>query len=255
MPDAMRAARALARATSIARGTPDFLIIGGIRCGTTSMSRYLDQHPHVVAPENEIHYFDWRYDRGEGWYRSWFPMRNGVTLGEASPTYLMSPVVPERVASRLPEAKLIVLLRDPVERAISHFSLRKGKGAEPASDLGTALDDEERRTTTSARNHDGARRLDAYLEQGSYIIGLRRWFAHFPRDRFLLIDSSSMYRDPPSVYGQTLDFLGLPSYRPLFEVHNASDRIEVDPVVVERLRSYYRPLNEELYRETGIDLR
>src|SRR5579885_2674785 len=119
--------------TSSIRLLPDFIIIGTQRGGTTSLYAYLGQHPQIApAVIKEVHFFDNNYERGVGWYRTQFPFlieksiaknigqQNFIT-GEASPYYLFHPHVPERAAKVVPGAKLIVLLRNPIDRAYSHY--------------------------------------------------------------------------------------------------------------------------------------
>ena len=119
--------RVARRASADLRALPDFVIIGAQKAGTTSLWRYLVEHPQIVGPtEKEIHFFDARFDRGARWYRARFPLRASLRRGarltfEASPYYLAHPFVPARVRAMLPDAKLVVLLRDPVERAWSHY--------------------------------------------------------------------------------------------------------------------------------------
>src|SRR5690242_8679107 len=102
---------------------PHFLIIGAQRCGTTSLFEYLANHPEIVPPSvKKIHFFDSEYEKGEAWYRARFPvLENGFITGEATPYYLFHPRVPKRVRNWNPNVKLIVLLRNPVDRAYSHF--------------------------------------------------------------------------------------------------------------------------------------
>src|SRR5215470_750369 len=134
----VRSARfAARRATASARALPDFLIIGAQKAGTTSLYAYLTAHRDVrPAGRKEVHYFDLGFtagaELGEGWYRSMFPLRARLALdgrrtgrpvrtGEASPYYLFHPAAPQRAAALVPEARLLVLVRDPVERAWSHY--------------------------------------------------------------------------------------------------------------------------------------
>ncbi len=251
-----RARRAFEQATASVRQLPEFLIIGGIRCGTTSMVKYLGDHPAVGIPPDgrELHFFDRHFDRGPTWYRSWFPHNGSTknTSGESSPTYLMEPVVPERVANLLPDVRLIVLLRDPVERAASHFSLRRGKGSEPEATLAAALKDEERRLEESVRHSGKDRKIECYFEQGSYVIGLRSWAQHFSKDQMLILNSADLFTDPGAVYDRTLSFLGLGPHRPDFVVHNSAPRLDLDDDTIADLRERYRPLNSELEAEYGV---
>lgn len=251
-----RVQRAFGRATASLRQLPQFLIIGGIRCGTMSMIEYLGDHPSVGTPPtgSELHFFDRHLDRGTNWYRAWFPFRGSTedTCGESSPSYLIESGVPERVASLLPDVRLIVLLRDPVERAASHFSLRRRGGFEPEETLAAALEDEERRLQRDSHRAGRGEIIDCYFEQGSYVKGLRRWSEHFEREQMLIVNSADMFADPAAVYDQTLSFLGLGPHRPDFVVHNSTPRLTVEDETLTNLRERYRPLNAELEAEYGI---
>jgi hypothetical protein len=248
-----RSTRSFAQATGPLRKLPDFLIIGGARCGTNSLLHYLGDHPEIATlPSKEIHFFDRHFDRGINWYRSWFPFKSPKKTGESSPSYLMDPIVPELVANTLPDVKLIVLLRDPVERAASHYSLRKGKGSEPEETLAAALEDEERRLQGSSRHPGVGGLIDCYFEYGSYVKGLRKWLEHFDRSSFLILKSEDLFSNPEPAYDQVLSFLGLSPHRPEFVVHNSTPRLTVEDETLANLRERYRPLNAELEAEFGI---
>ncbi|MCI5147305.1 MAG: sulfotransferase, partial [Candidatus Electrothrix sp. AR3] len=111
--------------TARLRPLPNFLVIGAQKSGTTSLFHYICQHPQVFENKSkEIHFFDHNYHCGANWYRSHFPlagklMRNRC-LGEATPYYLCHPHAPSHIFDLLPRVKIIAILRDPVERAISH---------------------------------------------------------------------------------------------------------------------------------------
>src|SRR5580692_9445955 len=115
---------------------PGFLIVGAQRCGTTSMYRALSEHPEVrkAVLHKGVHYFDMNYGRGLGWYRAHFPLaRGGGVTFESSPYYLFHPLAAERIAADLPGVKLIVLVRDPVERAYSAYTHERARGFETES--------------------------------------------------------------------------------------------------------------------------
>ena len=157
---AKRAVREVGLATSPWRIDPDFLLIGAKRGGTTSLSRYLAEHPDVLDlfPRAEkikgLYYFDEQYPRGDRWYRSHFPTRAQRALrsragaparvGEASPYYLYHPLAPTRAAAAVPDARILVVLRDPVERAYSHWKERRSNDGDPL-DFAAAIDAEEGR--------------------------------------------------------------------------------------------------------------
>lgn len=217
--------RLLARSTGRVRRGPDFLIIGTQRGGTTSLYHYLAQHPAVVpSARKEVHYFDLQYHRGDAWYRSHFPLRDpfhrpGLVSGEASPYYLFHPLVPARVAASHPGVRLIVLLRDPVDRAISHHEHERAKGRESLP-LAEALEAEPDRIDAGVRQRvqagieEPAHRRFSYVARGRYAEQLERWFAHFPRDRFLILRSESLFTDPARTVDEVTTFLGLRPHPP-----------------------------------------
>lgn len=255
-----KAVRTIQRASAPMRPLPGFLIIGGIRCGTTSMIRYLGDHPDIGIPfTKEVHYYDWHYERGESWYRSWFPVpvkgRPGLA-GESSPSYLMNPTVPERVAASIPDVKLIVLLRNPADRVISHYQYRKNRGMEQASTLESALADEPQRIQLRhERNGRTAGRLDCYFDQGSYVNGLRRWMDSFPSEQFHVLRSEDLFSDTATAHKGVLDFLEIETLeREEYPVHNSADYDTREHPVRAALVERYAPLNQELYQLIGRDM-
>src|SRR2546423_14798695 len=135
------------RATSFARPLPSFLILGAQKAGTTALYAYLRWHPGVTGPAwKEVSYFDRHYRRGVHWYRGHFPLRPGDRLvGEARPGDPLHPLPPERVRATVPDAKLIALLRDPVDRALSHYHHEVALGREPPT-FEEAIEAEPERT-------------------------------------------------------------------------------------------------------------
>lgn len=237
VPEALRWRLVLARLharrlTASGRVLPDLLVIGAQRSGTSSLYRYLGAHPNVVAPvRKEVGYFTRRYSAGECWYRAHFPLaaRGHVVraLGgrrplafEATPDYLVHPLAAERAASLLPEAKVVVLLRDPVERAFSHYRHMVRLGFETLP-LEAALDQESERLADDLLRLEREPGYDpkqllrfSYMTRGLYAVQLRRWLAHYPADRLLVLDSAELFSRPGEVYGELLRFLGLPSWAP-----------------------------------------
>lgn len=228
-------------ATSGLRVLPDFIIAGAMKAGTTSLYRYLCAHPDVIpAARKEVHYFDVHYARGASWYRSMFPTaahrdllarRHGrpVVTGEASPYYLFHPLAAPRAAALVPRAKVLVLLRDPVERAWSHYRHEVRAGREPLG-FEQALDAEPQRLAGAEEllRHGGPsavspeHRCHSYVARGRYAGQLRRWFDAFGREQVLVLRSEDLLHKPDTVWQQVQDFLGLvPARPPVFEVHNA----------------------------------
>lgn len=264
-------------ATNSMRLAPDFMIIGTQRGGTTSLYNYLSEH-HSIAPASmkEVHFFDNNFEKGLPWYRAQFPpafqkhfseniRRRGFVTGEASPYYLFHPHVPKRAAAIVPHTKLIVLLRNPVERAYSQYFHEVELGHEHLS-FEEALAQEE------ARTHEEEARILAheqyysynhqhytYLARGLYIDQLQRWMALFPREQFLIIKSEDFYTHPDAVLSKTLAFLNISQQskqrEKIYRQYNNSKypQARLDPHLRKQLVAYYEPYNARLYEFLGLD--
>ena len=232
------------------RALPDAMIIGAMKCGTSSLHNYLAQHPGVIAPlRKEVHYFDLHYDEGELWYRANFARSGepGLNL-DSSPYYLAHPLAPQRAHALVPNARLIVLLRDPVRRAYSHYWHERDKqretlpfeeaiAAEP-----TRLGDDEQRLARGEIRHSRAHQHFGYLARGRYAEQLERWWQVYPREQTLVLRFEDLAREPMSVLGRTLDFLGLPRVeRVRLEARNVRKYPPMDPTTADRLRDYFAP--------------
>jgi hypothetical protein len=231
-----RSLRAYGRLTAGRRPLPDFMIIGAKRGGTTSLYNYLLEHPQVAPlfPARQhikgVRFFDMNFHRGLGWYRSHFPTAAqrrrregrtgpGVVAGEASPYYLFHPLAAERASRTVPEARIIVLLRDPVERAYSHYKERLRHGAEPCRSFEEAIGreaerlwGEEERIVADPTYQSLAHEHHSYLAQGRYLDMLPRWLERFPREQVLIMASEDLYADPQAALDRVLAFLGLPAW-------------------------------------------
>lgn len=249
---------------------PDYLIIGAQRAGTSSLYSYLWAHPLVgKASTKELHFFDVRYDRGLAWYRRQFPtifareharLRHGSPLvtGEASPYYLFHPAVPDRVARDLPRVKLVVLLRDPVARAYSHYNHVRRRGFEPLSfEEAIELEHERVGHDPDAAEGDGSRahRRFSYLTRGLYAEQLERWSSRFPRDQMLVLCAEDLFENPAAVVAEVYEFLGLPPFAAgKYRRYNAAKYPDLAPGTRSLLADYYREPNQRLYEYLGRDL-
>jgi hypothetical protein len=201
---------------------PRGLIIGTQRGGTSSLYRYLSDHPGVASPlRKEVEYFSRNYGRRQRWYRAHFTFAPSRRFSfEATPDYLLHPLVPSRVAAGLPEVRCVVLLRDPVERAYSHFRHMTRLGYE-TEDFEDALAAEDGRIQPDLERlaedplYDPKELLRySYVARGRYAEHLSRWFEVLPRDRFLIIRSEDFYADTPRWFGEITQFFGLADWQP-----------------------------------------
>ena len=208
------------RLTARRRPLPDFLVIGAQKAGTTALYAYLRWHPGITGPSwKEVSFFDRHWWRGEAWYRGQFPLRAGERLvGEASPSYLFHPLAPGRARSLVPDAKLIALLRDPVDRAYSQYQHEVALGREPLSfeDALAAEDDrlagEVERLTEDPRAFSRAWWDHTYAARGRYAEQLERWLAVFPREQLLVVPTEELGERPAETYASILAFLGAEPY-------------------------------------------
>lgn len=254
------------RLTSGLRASPDFIIIGAQKGGTTSLYRYLSLHPRVVAAHvKEVHYFDLNLARGASWYLSNFPYRstlgegaNRRLTGEASPYYLFHPQCAARIRDALPEVALIALLRDPVARALSHYNHNLRNKRETRS-FAQALDEEDglldaelRRMQSDSRYESYALQHFSYKARGRYAEQLERYFEKFGRERVLVLRSEDLFSDPQRVLDTTLDHLGLESMKlDEFEQRNKGRYRRDEDATLAGLRAYFTPHNERLARLLG----
>ena len=269
-------------ATRRARIFPGFIIIGTQRAGTTSLFYYLRRHPDVRRPSSgdgsvdwpkELHFFDERYHRGLDWYRTFFPLAversiarvrgRDVVAGEATPYYLFHPLVPERVAASLPDVRLIALLRDPIERAYSHYQLMVRTGREKLSFEDAVAAEEERlagedlsadtwvTTKFGARTHREHRHR-AYINRGLYAEQLERWYGYFPRDQLMVIRAEEFLERPAEIYAAVLRFLGLRPWEPKdFVTRNRGSYAPIDPELRTHLDERFAEPNARLVALLG----
>ncbi|WP_418276069.1 sulfotransferase family protein [Isoptericola jiangsuensis] len=254
------------RLTSELRVTPDFLIVGAQRAGTTSLYKSLVQHPDVLPAglHKGVHYYDTGYRRGWAWYRGHFPLRTTVRrherrtgqrpiTGEASPYYMFHPLVAERIASSLPEVRVIVMLRDPVERAYSAYTHESARGFETES-FDRALELEPARLAGTAdafaadpHHQSLAHQHNAYLARGQYVDQLERLEKAIGRDRMLVIDSDELFADFAPQFRAVTDFLGVRPWLPEeFKQRNSRPRRALEGAARERIEQHFLPYDQRL---------
>lgn len=269
---------------------PRFLIIGAQKAGTTALYYYLSEHPNLIpSSEKEIEFFtpelydDWpehpyhlilcsrtgthfcdpqTYRKAAAWYHSHFPLphelgRHRMTY-EATPEYLYYPEATERIFKYDPKIKLIVLLRDPVERAFSAWSMYCSFGEGDYRPLIYAPRRETRGFDESVR--DELNEIQSckttlepgYVRRGLYYEQLLRYFKFFQYEQLLILDSYELKGNTSGVVEQTINFLGLPEYRHQGEwppIHvGRYEKTQIPSATVRLLREFYKPYNEKLYQ-------
>ena len=217
---------------------PDFLGLGTQKGGTTTLHRLLGEHPNIYLPAcKEVHFFDQNYGAGEGWYREHFQgAQPSQRCGDITPFYLFHPDVPRRIHQQLPKARLIVLLRDPVERAISQVFHAQRLGFEPLP-VDEALAAEQDRL---AKGDPYSFQKHSYLSRSRYLEQLDRYEALFPREQLLIIRSEDLFTTPQRIWLELLNFLQLRSiaWPGALPRANAGDGLgeRVDPALRQQLR-------------------
>jgi hypothetical protein len=263
------AVRVAARRNRADRPLPDFLILGAQKAGTSSLYARLATHPRVVpALRKEVHYFDTgpadRPDR----YRAFFPtadervavehdLGSPVLTGEATPYYLSHPAAPARARSVVPDARLIAVLRDPVARAVSgyHHAVRFGNERRPIEVALDPANEERLANVADDAWYDDASspaRLRGYFARGRYVEQLERWWAHYPREQLLVVETARLRAG--DAHAQVLQFLGLDESTAAAATPDRNVGSYAPPplAVTDRLAAYFAPHNEQLFTLLGV---
>lgn len=244
---------------------PDFIIIGAQKCGTTSLYNYLIQHPQIApAATKEVHFFDLNFEKGRDWYLEQFPElganQDKTITGEASPYYIFHPLVPQRIYQMLPQVKLIVLLRNPVARAISHYYHEVRLGYETLS-LEDAIANEPIRLQGEAEKLLAGQiersfnyQHYSYLSRGLYFEQLKAWMRFFPKEQLLILKSEELDSQPSAILNQVFDFLDV-SECPLPEYgrYNTGEYPSISEALNQQLTDYFQPHNRRLEEYLGRD--
>jgi hypothetical protein len=246
---------------------PDFVIIGAQKSGTTSLYHLLARHPYVEpAATKELHYFDGLLGEGVEWYRRCFPAprwkdgRRTIT-GEATPYYLFHPHAARRMAEVIPQARLIALLRNPVDRAYSHYHQVAKRGFEPLGFEDAIEAEEERLRVEKARMLEDEHYASfsyqrfSYLSRGIYVDQLLHWSKYFSDEQMLVLKSEDFFERTPETLKLVLDFLRLPEWEPESpEVRKRGEyQQQMNPATRKRLEEFFEPHNHRLYEYLGRD--
>lgn len=243
--------------TSNSRVLPDFLVLGAMKAGSTTFHQYIINHPNVIpASIKEVHYFDYYYG-SNAWYRSNFPKKdemkkNGISYltGEATPQYLFHPLAPKRVFELIPKVKLIAVLRNPIDRAFSHYNHNVRNGTESLS-FEDAIFHREKKLNQENKNLLSNNDYDVvfferynYLNLGKYAEQLSEWFKFFPKEQFFVCKTEDL---SSNTLINAYEFLGLPSFDPgKIDSLNSGKYNVMKKSTREQLNKLFAPHNSKL---------
>ena len=260
-------------ATASLRARPTFLIIGAQKAGTTSLHAYVARHPDVLtATKKEVEYFSRHYANGEAWYLAHFPLaaravarrlmrRTVPAVGEASATYLFHPLAHRWANAFNPEMKLVVVLRDPVDRAYSHYQMEYRWGRETLP-FGEALLREERelgaeldRVVADPLTTSPRLLTCSYVARGRYLEQIERWLEVFPREQLYVVMSEELLADPAAVVSRISAFLGIREWRDdSYPLRGVREYAPIDSATRERLAQAFDADNRRLADFLGHEL-
>jgi hypothetical protein len=259
--------------------SPDFFILGPQKTGTSSLFFSLSEHPELTgSSKKEPHFFDNgnNYQNGNKWYESFFEGGNGIKF-EATPNYFSVPISRSRMRNKgigdIKPVKFVLILRDPCDRFISHYSHFRRYNKIVASNP-KALDEflNEKRPKTFSREWIGEpRSLEEVLLKkdrehlvscGEYIINLKHWHALFGEKNFLMVDYNDLLTNYEGVCNQIFDFVGASSFvSKNYQMNTASywakrSGLGIDVSEEQKLmiKNYYKPYNEALFDYINKDL-
>jgi Sulfotransferase domain len=252
------------------RRLPSFIIAGAQKAGTTSLWAYLSEHPSIEPPmTKEIHFFDVNFNYGIDWYRMHYPLIGAPEsnagsctpshTGESSPYYTFHPLAAERMAATLPQVKVILLLRNPIDRAYSHYQHTCRRRQESLSfeaaieaEAGRIAGEQEKMASIPGYQSLAHRRY-SYMARGLYLEQVLRWQRHFSPERLLILESNEFFRGTAAVFARVLQFLELPSWQPqkFGNRYPGKYQEKMSPDVRRRLVAYFAPHNEQLYAHLG----
>ncbi|MDT9341225.1 tetratricopeptide repeat protein [Trichodesmium erythraeum 21-75] len=241
-------------------GQPSFVIIGTVKGGTSSLYNYLCHHPNVIpALQKEINFFNNKFNQGIDWYLAHFPQlpeQGKFITGEATPNYMYSDEIGKKLLDNFPKIKIIAILRNPVDRTISHYYMAKRLGQE--SKKFTEFVPQEmkflRRLNNNYQNYQRLiKEMSAYFRGSLYIHFLKKWINLFPKEQLLILKSEDMYENPAGTTKKAFDFLGLPNYQLLeYKKYFPGYYAPIDASLRCQIAELFQPHNQKLEESLGI---
>ena len=252
--------------TSPLRMLPGFIIPGESKCGTTTFFRCLEQHPLIIPPDMKEPNNFIRYGGTSVFCKMHYPfsvmkLRNHrIIAGEASADYLAHEGTAAAIHSLIPEVKIIILLRNPIRRALSDFMMMKDAGREPEE-----FNDVIRKTVEWLRDDSLARLVSVaasanetplrYVTKGCYADSLDAWLKTFPRRNMKFIKSERFFLDPQKVLNETFEFLGIGQFQVEHVPHHRKARRnrQLDTETILLLKDFFAPYSKRLKKLLGDD--
>ena len=251
--------------TGFIRVIPDFLVIGAKRCGTTSLYQHLSEHPCISrSPRDNIGFFNENYHLGINWYKSLFPTvfykkkmeskNKHCLFFDVTSTYMEEELTAKNVYEVNPNQKIIVILRNPVDRAYSHYHVNVKEKSEKRS-FEDAIFEEMNRIKSERIIQNKNKNLRVftpnnihYLKKGFYALQLKSWFKIFPREQILVLSTEEFQEDQNLIYKKIFDFLNIPNMKiKNTEKMEKGNYIPMKDETRKLLLDYFRQYNYELF--------
>jgi len=249
------------------RVLPDFIIIGSMKCGTTSLYYDICEHPCASpAAYDEIGFFDSNFHLGLNWYRSMFPTKRriedirrkeGVAItGEDTPFYFWNPVAAKRIQKLLPNIKLITILRNPIDRAYSEYQdLVSSESNSPSFETFIENEINTRRKDSSLiteENFEIFNQKNSYLLKGIYVDQLKIWAGLFPKEQIFTLSTENLNSEPITALESVFQYLNLPDYK-IKNIQRQKQKkyAPMDSQTRKLLIEFFKPHNERLFKFIG----
>lgn len=243
------------------RSWPNFFIIGAQKCASTSLYHYLAEHPQIISAfRKEVKYFDLYSHKSLDWYKAFFPItKEGEITGEATPDYLLFPEIASQIYGLFPKAKLILIVRNPIERAYSQYWYNVRRNIETLSFEEAIKAEPERMANSDQTIITGPNfkssyyREFSYLKRGRYMEQLHHWLKYFPKEQVKVVSTEDLQNNKAALLKELFEYLKVPDYSVGdSEIHNTSKRAEEKKeATVAELKAYFEPYNEALFNYIG----
>jgi Sulfotransferase domain len=246
------------------RALPSFFIVGAQKSGTTTLLQHLVNHPQIEAPNcKETFYFNDinNFKKGQNWYQAHFPLKSKLNSNkytiDGSANFFESIDAPLRIKQLIPKAKVILLLRNPVDRAYSHYKMAVKYGFEKLS-FEEALEIEDKRLQYEQDEiipqlkHPYIFQKLGYRTKGIYVNYLSSWMNNFNEESLLIIKAEEYFTNPKENYQNIINFLQLNDFQlNSHELKNKGDNSQMKDATRIKLTEFYKPYNQQLSELLG----